>query len=55
MMLSNCGVPLTLPQTMKGLILLICKSGTWYPLHDSSNCRAAEIACYSAGHYSAEC
>ena len=36
-------------------IVLICKAGTWYPVLDSSNCRAAEIACNATGTNELKC
>lgn len=36
-------------------IILVCKNDTWYPVYDTSDCRAGEIACKAAGYPNLEC
>ena len=36
-------------------IVLLCIGGTWYPLHQNSDCFAAKIACHQAGYHFVKC
>ena len=54
MEILSCGVFYSSTPANEGMVL-VCKYGNWYPMHVSSNLKAAEIACTSIGYLSVEC
>ena len=50
----NSGVLLIPTPDNEGL-LLICKDGIWYPMHNTSDCQIADLLCNAKGYSGVEC